>query len=34
MIVYNKFDHRVFWFTEMQKINGRWCAFQMSVYNT
>jgi hypothetical protein len=34
MIVYNRFDHRVFWFTEMQKINGRWCAFQMSVYNT
>jgi hypothetical protein len=34
MIVYNKFDDRVYWFTEMQKINGRWCAFQMSVYNT
>ena len=34
MIVYNRFDNRVFWFTEMQKINGRWCAFQMSVYGT
>jgi hypothetical protein len=34
MIVYNNFAHRVFWFTEMQKINGNWCAFQMSVYDT
>ncbi len=34
MIVYNKFDHRVYWFTEMQKVNGTWCAFQMSVYDT
>ena len=34
MIVYNTFDHRVYWFTEMQKFGSRWCAFQMSVYGT
>jgi hypothetical protein len=32
MIVYNRFQNKVFWFTNMQKINGRWCASQASVY--
>jgi hypothetical protein len=34
MIVYNRFADRVYWFSEMQKINGSWTAFQMSVYDT
>jgi hypothetical protein len=34
MIVYNIFKGKVFWFTNMQKINGRWCASQASVYHT
>ena len=34
MIVYNAWNNRVYWFTNMQKINGRWCASQMSVYYT
>jgi hypothetical protein len=32
MIVYNLFQGKVFWFTNMQAINGRWCASQASVY--
>ena len=34
MIVYNGFAGRVFWFTNMQMISGKWCASQMSVYYT
>jgi hypothetical protein len=34
MIVYNVFKRKVFWFTNMQRINGRWCASQASVYHT
>jgi hypothetical protein len=34
MIVYNQFAGKVFWFTNMQMTNGKWCASQMSVYYT
>ena len=34
MIVYNTFANKVFWFTNMRMISGRWCASQMSVYYT
>jgi len=34
MMVYNTFAGKLFWFTNMAKINGRWCASQMSVYYT
>jgi len=34
MMVYNLFQGKLFWFTNMQKINGRWCASQASVYYT
>jgi hypothetical protein len=32
MMVYNEFQGKLFWFTNMQVISGRWCASQASVY--
>ena len=32
MMVYNTYQGKLFWFTNMQLISGRWCASQASVY--
>src|SRR3954469_20276683 len=32
MMVYNQFQGKLFWFTNMQILGGRWCASQASVY--
>jgi hypothetical protein len=32
MLVYNTYQGKLFWFTNMQMISGRWCASQASVY--
>ena len=32
MMVYNEFQGKLFWFTNMQFLSGRWCASQASVY--
>lgn len=34
MIVYNQSAGHVFWFTNMKMIAGKWCASQMSIYDT